>query len=505
MKQKSIFHAVFSVTGIILIAKLAGFVKQMVTASTFGATIETDLVQLAQSFVGNIQYVLVQTLLTSFIAVYIHTRDDSEEAGKRFAMDVGKVFTLIAVCLSAVVWLLAPWIARLIAPSYSSELSTQLAGYLRIFAPALLLFVWIAVFQALLDANKRFIPGQMEGLNQSMILILFVIIFAKKFGVQTLVLAFFAYTIWNTLFLGVLSRRYWGLSGGNPFQNPAVRQLLRMIAPLLLGYAMIYINQQVDKILASGLEAGTVTALGYAAVLTNLVNTFITAFASILFTYVTTRISRGEHEGAADLTARSASLMLLVFLPISALTVLCAEDIVSIAFGRGAFGARSVYLAGQALAGYGFTFAPLVLKELYSRFQYGYQDTRRPMVNSSISIAANIVLSIALCPRLGVFGITVASSVSVCICGILNMLTARRRNGAIRCGALLRQLPFLAAGTAVCAAVVLLGGRLWGGCAPLIRFLLSVLCGGAGYLLTVSPLLLRLLREGGLAEFRSER
>lgn len=505
MKQKTIFRAVFSVTGVILIAKLAGFIKQMVTASTFGATIETDLVQLAQTFVGNIQYVLVQTLLTSFVAVYIHTREDSEEAGKHFAMDVGKIFTLIAACLSAAMWLLAPWIARLIAPSYSAERSAQLTGYLRIFAPALLLFVWIAVFQALLDANKRFVPGQMEGLNQSIILIFFVIIFAKQLGVQTLVLAFFAYTIWNTLFLGVLSRRYWGLSRGNPFRNPAVRQLLRMIAPLLLGYAMIYINQQVDKILASGLEAGTVTALGYAAVLTNLVNTFITAFASILFTYVTARISRGEHEAAAGLTARSASLMLLVFLPISALTVLCAEDIVSVAFGRGAFGADSVHLTARALAGYGFTFAPLVLKELYSRFQYGYQDTRRPMVNSSIGIAANIALSIALCPRLGVFGITAASSVSVCICGILNMVTARRRNGAIRCGALLRQLPFLAAGTAVCVAVVLLGGRLWGGQPPLLRFLLSVLCGGAGYLLTVSPLLVRLLREGGLAAFRDAR
>ena len=69
MKQKTIFRAVFSVTGVILIAKLAGFVKQMVTASTFGATIETDLVQLAQTFVGNIQYVLVQTLLTSFVDI----------------------------------------------------------------------------------------------------------------------------------------------------------------------------------------------------------------------------------------------------------------------------------------------------------------------------------------------------------------------------------------------------------------------------------------------------
>lgn len=67
-----------------------------------------------------------------------------------------------------------------------------------------------------------------------------------------------------------------------------------MMGPLLLGYSLVYINQMVDKMLVSGLEAGAVTSLNYAAVLSNLVGTFITTFASILFAYVTTRIAVGD-------------------------------------------------------------------------------------------------------------------------------------------------------------------------------------------------------------------
>lgn len=54
---------------------------------------------------------------------------------------------------------------------------------------------------------------------------------------------------------------------GNPFQNPALRNLLHMVGPLLFGYCMVYVNQQVDKILVSGLGNGVITALTYGSTL----------------------------------------------------------------------------------------------------------------------------------------------------------------------------------------------------------------------------------------------
>ena len=271
-----------------------------------------------------------------------------------------------------------------------------------------------------------------------------------------------------------------------------------MTVPLLLGYSIVYVNQMVDKILVSGLAAGTVTALGYAAVLSNLVTTFIASFGSILFSYVTTRISQGQHQQAAELSVWAASILILLFLPISILTVLCAEDIVTIVFARGAFGAESVHAAALALTGYAFSFVPMVLREVYSRFQYGYKDSRRPMVNSSVGIAVNIVLSIALCPRFGVLGVTFASSVSVCICGVLNLRSSRRHNTFLRPESLLRCVPFLAAGGIACALIALWGNWFWQGCSSLVRFLLVTLCAGGGYLLIVSPLLWKLLRKSGI-------
>ena len=88
-----------------------------------------------------------------------------------------------------------------------------------------------------------------------------------------------------------------------------------------------------------------------------------------------------------------------------------AEDIVLLIYGRGAFDAEAAAMTAQALMGYSLSFIPLALREVYSRVQYGYQDSKHPAVNSVIGIACNVTLSILLCRKFGVFGVTLASSV----------------------------------------------------------------------------------------------
>ncbi len=486
-------HVFFSAAGVIFLSKTVGFVKQIAAAAAFGADAETDLINLAAGFIGNSQYLLVQTLLTAFLPVYVRIQDE-REAG-RFASDALKTAVAIAAGMTGAVLLAAGPLARLIAPGYGPEASGRLALWLRLLSPALVPFMCIAVFQSLLDAHQRFLPGQLEGLNQSVIFFLLLPLLGPWIGARTLAVAMLLYTAWNAAFLGFLSRKYRGSSTGPPFRNPAVRELLRMMAPMLLGQSLVYINQLVDKSLASGLAAGSVTAMSYAAVLSNLVGTFITAFCSMLFSYITARISRGEEEDAAHLTVRSASLLILVFLPVSILTVLRADDIVSAVYARGAFDAAAVRVAAAALRGYGCIFVPLVLRELFSRFQYGYKDTRRPMVNSAASILLNIALSVALCPRFGVFGITFASSVSVLLCGLLNLRSARRHNARLRFGLLPRLIPVAAAGGALCTLAASWAGQAFAALHPFFRFALAALCGGGAYLIPVFPLLRRLLKR----------
>ena len=230
--QSRLLKNILSVSGVLILVKALGFFKQMVIAGIFGANAETDLINLSYGFIGDIQYLLVQVMLTAVVSVYIHVKEETQNEAGQFASDTLCAGTIVVAAISATIFMLAP--------SYSQELSSQLGGYIRLFSPILIPLVWMAVFHALLNSNKRFIPGQLEGLYQSVILVIVIILGAPYLGVDSLVIGYWLYATFSAGFLGYQARTYLRKSSRNPFRNPQVRSLLAMVGPLSIGYGAVY-------------------------------------------------------------------------------------------------------------------------------------------------------------------------------------------------------------------------------------------------------------------------
>ena len=493
--KKNLISIMLSVSGVVILGKLLGFVKQMVTANAFGATIQTDIISLSEGLVVNIDYLLVQALATAFIPTYIFAKSKNPKECKKFVSDTIKVFLIITLGIALLFIAGAPIVSRILAPTYTTEVSALLAKYIRIFAPVLIIVVELAIFNALLKANESFIPGELIGFNQSAILILLVFLIGGKAGPDTLVIGFYVYAIFNLIFLMLHGRKYWGILGGNPFTNNYVKRLIVMMGPLLLGYSMVFVNQQVDKIIVSGLGEGTVTAMGYSAVLSNFICTFIGSIAGVLFTYITQNIVENNDEKAASLTTSSVIQLVTILLPISVLTELNSLDIVTMVFGIGKFDATAVSTCASALIGYGLMFVPYVLREIFSRVQYAYGDSKKPMINSLIAIVFNIVFSIILSRFMGVLGVTLATSISVIICAILNFRSSCQRNRFIKIKDYLRYLPQWIIGISICIAVTYGGKALLQEVPTILRFAMIVVVSGIIYVVITYPIIKPIIKK----------
>ncbi len=485
----------FSVlTLVIIIVKIAGFIKQMVIAGSFGATIETDLIQMSQGLIGNTDYVIVQTLSTAFVALYIHTKETEEEKAEQFAANVVKAILIIAFGVAVVIAVGSPVISKIIAPSYDAELSAKLAGYIVIFSPTIILCVLTAIFISILNANKRFVLGELTGLVQSIVLILTIVLLKEQFYVNTLVIGYFLYSVINPGYLGLFSKKYIGRTRGNPFKDSRVREFLKMCGPLLLGYSMVFINQQVDKIIVSGMEAGTVTAMSYGAVLSGLVTTLIASLCTVLFTNITELNSKKDYTGVIHMAEKSSLIMVVVLVPITIVTCFASREIVTIAFGRGAFDQQAVHGAAYALIGYSIGFVAFALKSLYARVLYSSKDTKRPMINSSIGIVSNIILSIILSKSMGVLGVTLASSVSEFIAAGLNIWAVRKYMPKTKTSLSLKDVIPVGAATLICLALAFALMNIMQLQSSALRFgVYTVVCLTAFYLCTL-PIIKRFIR-----------
>ena len=489
MSQKEgnrILKTFSALTIIIIIAKIAGFVKQMVIAGSFGATIETDLIQISQGLISNADYILVQTLSTSFVALYIHTKENGEEKAKAFAANAVKAVLIIVIAIAAIMALGSHVISRIIAPSYEADLSAKLANYILIFSPTIILFVLTAMFTSILNANKKFVLGELTGLVQSVVLVATIVLLKNRFYVNTLVIGYFLYSIINPGYLGAFSGKYLGRTKGNPFKDSGVKEFLAMCGPLLLGYSMVFINQQVDKIIVSGMEAGTVTAMGYGAVLSNLITTFIASLCTVLFTNITELNSKKDYVGVIRLAEKSSLIMIVTLLPITVVTCFASKEIVTVAFGRGAFDKQAVNGASFALIGYGIGFIAFALKSLFARVLYSNKDTKKPMINSSIGIVINIILSIILSRILGVLGVTLASSISEFLAAGLNILSARKFLPKVKSFIKFKDVASVIAATVLCVGSALALHIYLPVQNNLIRFAIyTIICLGLFYLCTL--------------------
>ena len=497
--KNKIFATLASVSGVVLIAKILGFFKQVITAQAFGATVQTDLISLSQGLVTDIDYVLIQALMTAFIPIYITVKTKNVESAIKFATNSIKSFFLSTVFLAVLIILFSDSIAKIIAPAYSDALSSQLAFYVRIMAPALIILVQLAIFNALLKANESFLPGELINVNQSIILIVLIFFVGHVIGADTLVVAFYVYAIVSLIFLFLLARTFLGEGQRNPFSDENVQNLLKMMGPLLLGYSMIFLNQQIGKIIVSGIGEGIITAMTYGATLSNFINTFIGSISAVLFTYVTKSIAEKDDQAAAELIIQSEIYLITLILPVSILTVGNAIDIVTIVFKRGAFDVKAVTYSSLALQGYAFMFVPLVVRELYSRLQYAYGDSKQPMINSTIAIIFNIILSIYLGRYYGVWGVTFASSLSVLICALLNIYTAHRKNNFLNNKSILNVVPQWIFGSLLCIIITIAGQIFMTDENIIFRFLTIILFSGFCYCIVmwsvIKPFVLRYFKN----------
>jgi putative peptidoglycan lipid II flippase len=430
----ALLRSAATVGGYTMVSRVLGFVRDMMTAALLGAGPVTDAFFVALRLPNLFRTLFAEGAFSAaFVPLFAGmAAHEGREAARLFAEDA--LAALLAALLLFVVVgeATAPWLLHVLAPGFAEfpEKFALTVHLTRITFPYLLFISLVALQGGVLNSVERFAATAATPALLNLFLIGALTLVRPANG-QTLAwavtLSGFAQFLW---LMGSCAQAGLALRLPRPTFSPAVKRMVTLMLPGVLGAGATQINLVVSTAIASLLPTGAVSYLYYADRLAQLpLGVVGFAVGTAILPPLARQVRTGDEQGAIATQNRGLELALLLTLPAAVALGVAAWPILHVLFERGAFGPEQTRATAGALAAYAAGLPAFVLIKVMAPGFFARHDTRTPVKVAFAAIGANIVLTITLglMTPLAHVGIAAATSAAGWVNALLLIHILRRR------------------------------------------------------------------------------
>ncbi len=506
--NRQIARAAGTVMLAMVLSQLIGLLANALTGAAFGTGAESEAFFAANRF-SEILFNLVAggALSSAFIPTFSTLLAQNQRAAAwKLVSSIANIVTLVLSAFALLAAVFAPQVVRyILAPGFAASDPAKEAltvELLRLQLPSAVIFGLSGLAMGTLNAHQRFLYPALAPSMYKLGWIGGIVLLSPWLGIYGLG---WGVLVGAALHLGLqlpgllrLPERRFSLALG--LENPAVREVARLMGPRLLGVAVVQLNFLLNTFLASSQPEGSLAAISLAFPLMIMPQAAIAQSAAIaaLPTFSAQAALGKLDEMRASLAATLRGVLLLA-IPATVGLVLLRKPIVALIYQRGEFTSASTELVAWALLWYALGLIWHSILEVVSRAFYALHDTKTPVMVGVAAMSLNLAFSLLFSElfRLGGWaphgGLALANSLATLLETCVLLYLMRRRLNGLHGQRLLR-----AVGAGGLAAVGMAVGLLaWLGAASALGDVLLGLGGvalGAGIYVG----LLALLRVGEL-------
>ena len=421
-ESQSVLKAAWLIALVTIASKFMGFVRDMVVANFYGATLVSDayfyalqipsLAIIILGGVGGPFHSAAVAVFSKLIPDFDSKPDDV--VNKLYNTFLTVSFLFFAAC-AILGFFFADKVMGIIISAGAPELVALASQHFRIMSPIILIGGIIGIYYGLLVTHKQYILPNLSPMILSLVVIITIsIVHNDKTGIvlagaTTLgAICQLAVQFPKIRQIGYRIKPNLDIKNNEQFKN-----ICELLFPAILSSTIGQISIYIDMFFASTLKEGAWTSVVFANRIFQFpVGILVTAFLVPLFPIFSRLAGEGDIEGIKRYFNKGVGVLFFVGLPMLILILLLAKDGISLIFERGAFNTDAVFMVSEALCFLSFSILPYVFRDSITRVYYAFNDSKTPFAIAMSSIALKALLNWLLILKLdmGIAGITLSTS-----------------------------------------------------------------------------------------------
>lgn len=390
------------VSGMTLISRILGLVRDIVFARYFGASMVMDAFLVAQRIPNMLRRFFAEGAFSAgFVPVMARYREKHDHAEAReFVNAIAGTFGIILFLVTLAGVIAAPLLVIVVAPGFIGDGGDfDLAALMLRFTFPYLLFISLTAFAGgVLNTYGRFGVPAFTPVILNVVLIAAAVWLSPMLEQPVMALAYaillagICQLLFQLPFLAQIHafpRPVWAP------RHAGVRRAFRLMVPAIFGSSVAQVNVLLGGIIASLLPVGSISYLYFSDRLMEFpLGLFGIALATVTLPYLSRLWAGNDKTEFSQTLDWSMKLAMLIAVPAAAgLIVLSGPLIVTLFFGgifdEHAVGMTTLSLRAYALGLIGFSFVKILAPAFFAR-----EDTRTPVRIGLAALGVNLVLSV---------------------------------------------------------------------------------------------------------------
>lgn len=391
-----------------------GLLRDRVIATNFGTTAATDTYNASFLIPDMLFNLFIAGALTAaFLPVFTEHLVKDKNQAREIANTMLTGASLLISGLAVIAFIFMPYLIPKIYTTATPEMQENIINMTRLMLPSAILFAVSNTLGNILMSYKHFFAYSISPVLYNFGIIAGVVLLQDHIGIYSAAVGVLIGALFHCIvrIIDTFMTEY-RYKPQLKVTHPAFKKILKLMIPKSISLIAWQINLYIYAVVGMKIMHGTLSAFNFARNIQSFaVSLFGIAFATAVFPYLTTAVSRKEKDSYTHYIQKTIQRILFFTIPAAIGVMLLAGPLVELILSGGMFDDESIRLTSIILMFFAISIPFESLSHILSRAFYALQNTVTPMLINVSSMTIIALITIFVAPKYGIEWFSIGFSI----------------------------------------------------------------------------------------------